>query len=340
MALFQNFRNNYYFGKAGQADLTPDDLPTNRWQLFLVTLRTRLGSMVRLNMAYALIWIPTIVVLFMAFNGFVNLLQNMDLGDGTSLAMRVADAGDTAAAAALIPMEDGAAILDGLLFSTLLWLFPCVAITGPVTAGVSKIMRNWARDEHAFVWSDFKDAVKENWKQGLLVSVITGAMPLLVYVGVTYYRAFSQTNMIMIVPEALVAIAGLMWALSVTYMYPLMVGYELRVKDLFRNAFLLGIARLPQSAGIRLLLCVPAVLGIGVYLLFPGTILYVVMVLFVYYALIGLCLSRFISASYCNGVFDRFINSRIPGVKVNRGLAEQDDDEDPEDEAGTGGSEA
>ena len=333
--MFKNFRNNYYFGKAGQADLTPDDLPTTRWQLFTVTLRTRLGSMIRLNIGYALIWIPTIVVLFLCFSGMVNLLQNVDLGDGTSLAMRAAEAGDTAAAAAFIPVDKGAGMLDSLIFTTLVWLLPCIAITGPVTAGISKIMRNWARDEHAFVWSDFKDAVKENWKQGLVVSVITGILPLAVYVCYNYYSNLSLTNGLMIVPQALVLIVGAMWAVSVTYMYPLMVCYELKLKGLFRNAFLLGIARLPQSVGVRLLLCVPAALAVGIYMLFPSTLIYVVMVIFLYYALIGLSLSRFISAAYCNAVFDRFINSRIEGVPVNRGMAAPDTD-DAEETADSG----
>ena len=57
-----------------------------------------------------------------------------------------------------------------------------------------------------------------------------------------------------------------------------------------------------------------------------------------YYILIGFALSRFITASYTNAVFDRFINSRMEGVQVNRGMRESENDEDeygesePEDE--------
>jgi hypothetical protein len=52
-----------------------------------------------------------------------------------------------------------------------------------------------------------------------------------------------------------------------------------------------------------------------------------------YYVIIGFGLSRFITASYTNAVFDRFINSRIEGAKVNQGLREaEDDDEETEEE--------
>ena len=40
----------------------------------------------------------------------------------------------------------------------------------------------------------------------------------------------------------------------------------------------------------------------------------------------------FVTASYTNGVFDKYINSRIEGAKVNRGLREADDDDDYEDD--------
>ena len=48
-----------------------------------------------------------------------------------------------------------------------------------------------------------------------------------------------------------------------------------------------------------------------------------------YYFLIGFALSRFITASYTNAVFDRFINPRIEGAKVNQGIHQpEEDDED------------
>ena len=50
-----------------------------------------------------------------------------------------------------------------------------------------------------------------------------------------------------------------------------------------------------------------------------------------YYFIIGHALSRFIGVSYVNGVFDKYINPRLEGVEVNRGLA-RDTDEDDEDE--------
>ena len=60
--------------------------------------------------------------------------------------------------------------------------------------------------------------------------------------------------------------------------------------------------------------------------------MYAVLFLGVWYVIIGFSLSRFITASYTNAVFDKYINSRMEGVKVNRGLRDPEDEDDGEDE--------
>ena len=45
-------------------------------------------------------------------------------------------------------------------------------LLSPFTCGLAYVTRNFAREEHAFVWSDFWDAVKNNWKPALLNGVI------------------------------------------------------------------------------------------------------------------------------------------------------------------------
>ena len=100
---------------------------------------------------------------------------------------------------------------------------------------------------------------------------------------------------------------------------------------IIKNSLLMAVGRLPQSVGIRLLLCVPVALGIALTFLLGS--LWVPLAIFAWYMLIGFTLSRFITASYTNAQFDKFINSRIEGAVVNRGLAEDgEDDYDEEDE--------
>jgi uncharacterized membrane protein YesL len=307
--LFNKLMNNFYYGKSGKGDFREQDLPKNRWQLFWEMLRVRFSALMRLNLMYMLCWLPAMIVLMM---GVLGLLTQMSSDEEMTV-------------------ETLRTLLSSMSFSTLLLLIPCITITGPFTAGITYVTRNWARDEHAFIWADFKDAVKDNWKQGLAVSFITGLVPFFAYVCWNFYGQMSQQSTFMVIPQVLVMMVAIIWALSVTYMYPLMVTYKLRFRDLMRNALLLSIARLPQSIGVRLLHCVPAVIAFVVALYQPT---YAIMGLFLYYMVLGFGLSRFITASYTNGVFDRYINSRIEGVQINRGMytGSDDDDDDDEDE--------
>ena len=243
------------------------------------------------------------------------------------------DGGEPLTEAEFLSVQTSAATeLTGGVLRLLLILFPCIAITGPFTAGLSYVTRNWARDEHAFIWTDFKDAVKANWKIPLLLSTITGILPVLIYEGWITYGRMANQNVIMVVPQMLVVMVGAIWALCITYMHPLTVTYDLKVKGVFRNGLLLGIARLPFSVGIRLLHCVPLLIAFIAVWFFGLDPLLGILLLCGYYMIIGFSLSRFITASYTNAVFDRFINPQIEGAKVNQGLREQEDFDDEDDE--------
>ena len=308
--MFGKMMNNFYYGKSGKGDFNKEDLPTNRWQLFWEMLRVRFSALIRLNLMYVVAWLPTMIVIMI---GAMSLLTGLTGEDGEMV-------------------ENVMELAQSILFSTLVLLIPCVTITGIVTPGVAYVTRNWSRDEHAFIWSDFKDAVKENWKQGLVLSLITSLVPLIVYTCWNFYGSLASTqSAVMIVPQVLVLMVGVIWYLALTYMHPLIVSYKLKLKDVLRNGVLLAIARLPMSVGIRLLHCVPMAIGVG--LAFFVSPMYCILGLFAYYLIIGFSLSRFVTASYTNAVFDRFINSKIEGAVVNRGLnTEADDDEDEDEE--------
>ena len=309
--MFSKWMNSFYYGKSGKGDYTPENLPTNRWQLFWEMLRVRLSALVRLNLMYVVPWLPTMIVLMIGALSFLTSLNNM------------VDSGEMIAVGEL---------LGGVVAPTLLLLVPCITITGPFTSGVCYVTRNWARDEHAFIWSDFKDAVKENWKQSIVISFITSLVPLMLYVCWNFYGSMANSNAFMVVPQVLTMMIGLMWCLGVTYFHPLIVSYKLRMRDVIRNGLLLAVARLPMSIGLRLLHALPMIIGV-VLMLFVSP-MYCMLGLFAYYLLIGFSLSRFVTASYTNAVFDKYINAKIEGAVVNRGLYVPDDDDDEDEESG------
>ena len=367
--MFGRMMNNYYYGKSGKQDFRKDDLPGTRMELFKQTLRTRIGSLIRLNLLYVLIWIPAMICIYKFCDLTYTTISNLNLysvsyeeyagwaqkneyevmsptafnekktdvalltrdydlytqvNPGTSREQFADLAGNT---------QSYWDLLNNTILYYLLWLIPCIAVTGPFTAGLSYVTRNWARDEHAFIWSDFKDAVKSNWKIPLVISTITGLMPVLAFEAWCFYGKMAESNVIMTFPQVLVPMVGAFWSICVTYMHPMTVTYDLKLKDVLLNSFKFGEFRLPFSVGIRLLHCVPVLIFVLAQILFGLDMMLALVLLGVYYCLIGFSLSRFITASYTNAVFDRFMNSRIEGAKVNQGLRKnEDEDEDDEGE--------
>lgn len=313
--------NSYYYGKSGKGDYTPDDLPKNRWQLFLEMLRTRMSGLCRMNLMYFVAWLPAMIAISLWVVSFGVALNN---------SFPVDEAGNIIEEVAANGVQSFWQTMNDMNFMTLLILIPCIAITGPFTAGLSYVTRNWARDEHAFPWADYKDAIKANWKQGLLVSTITGCVPFLVYICWRFYGDMAVENAVWVIPQMLILMLGILWSLAVTYMYPMMVTYQMNFRTIIRNSFILAVGRLPGSVGIRLLHCVPTVLFTVIFLLTLQP--WVLLLLFAYYLIFGFAFSRFITASFTNAVFDKYINSRIEGAQVNRGLSQEDDDDDDNDE--------
>ena len=131
----------------------------------------------------------------------------------------------------------------------------------------------------------------------------------------------------------LTLLAALMWMMSLIFTYPLMVSYHLKYGQLMRNTFLLTLGRLPQTVLFKLITLVPALIALAVAVLTPYY-MWAVIICFLYYMLFGFAFSRFVSASFTNAVFDKYINSKIEGVQVNRGLYtdDDDDDDDPDDD--------
>ena len=339
--MFGRMMNNYYYGKSGKGDFKKDDLPHNRRELFRDTFKTRLSGLCRINLLYMLIFLPAMIVMLYFGTSYVETMYSraqIDQYDYASYVDVYKEAGQEVAVTEeqYNELKNTAFDYDGfvksILYRMLIWLIPCIAITGPFTAGLSYVTRNWARDEHAFIWTDFKDAVKANWKQALILSVITSILPLAAYVGWEFYGQMTKNSVVMMIPQVMVVLIALIWSISITYMHPLVVTYELKTKDVIRNGLLMGIARLPMSVAIRLLHCVPAVIGgLLAYFWNPW---YGAMILFAWYALIGFALSRFITASYTNAVFDRFINSKIEGAKVDQGIYKNDDEDETDSTEG------
>ncbi len=290
----RDLMNNYFYGKQGKGDYTVADMPQNRLALFGEVLKVRWSGLFGVNLLYMVTWIPAIAWTFINVLALYNLLN--------------AEAG--------VSGDD----IIGLMNTWLMVMIPCIAITGPFNAGVTYVLRNWARDEHSFVFSDFKDALKANWKQALVISLIDGVMPFLVVTCWRFYSGMLSRSMIFILPAALTLLMGVTWTLASMLAYPMLITYELKTLNVIRNSVLMTVAKLPFALLIKLATLIVPALAYGLMALIPNIQMQVLMVVVLLYLTFMVAFNKLITVSYANWLFETYLNPRIEGARTNIGL--------------------
>jgi|LSQX01.2.fsa_nt_gb uncharacterized membrane protein YesL len=188
-----------------------------------------------------------------------------------------------------------------LITLNIIYFLTCIPIVtiGPATAGFTYVLRNFSREDHAWVTSDYFEHGFKNFKQAFIVSIIDF---ILLYLGWFSYNFYSQyAEGYLVYGKYIILIMGFIYLFMHFYIYQMMVTFKLSLKQIYKNAFIFAIARLPQNILILIL-----------------TIL--VSILFYYYVLIGVLLTPVIVLStvgfiinfYVYHVIKKYMLDKIP----------------------------
>lgn len=122
--------------------------------------------------------------------------------------------------------------------------------SGPLSAGLSYVFRCFTREQPVWVWSDGKDKVKENLKQGFGVMAIDFVVFILLPFAVTFYYNLSKVagmNLICTLIMYVLLLFALIYTMMHPYIYQIMITFDCKFKDLFKNALLFSLAKLPVN---------------------------------------------------------------------------------------------
>lgn len=296
-----NFFKRVYYGKGNKKDFTKDDLPANRWSLFWSMVRVNASRLFGANLLFVLFALP---LYFWVFELNLPALSNLY------------DAGASA--------EEIGNLVVQMVYGTA----PCVFLLSFGFCGLTYLSTKMAKDQNVWVWSDFWHAIKVNWKQTMLLGLLNALIVILAYVAITFYGTFAGDTALAVIPQVLVWVGVVLWIFVNLYAWPMMVSYELPFGKMLKNCLILAIGRLPQTVLMALLAAVlPA-------LWFVAIDLWVYIITYVLYIFIGFAFVSLAIVSITNAIFDRDINVRIEGAKINQGLriayedevTEEDDD--------------
>ncbi len=217
---------------------------------FWEVLGRKSGKLLKTNLLYSLALLPTFL-LIMVLTGLVTspvLSADSVRGFIRNIAELNASAMETTPAELEIRLCVTLDVVGRLVLS---YLFTILWGMGPVTAGVTYVWRNFSREEHAWIFSDFKDALKENWKQSLAVFGIDAVFLILCCLAI---RVYSGLPGIMGMLQYVIWILIFLDTLMHFYLYPMMVTYRLSLKNLYKNSFLFAIGKLPSNLLVLIIL--------------------------------------------------------------------------------------
>ena len=230
-------------------------------------LMRKFWSFVKLNLLYAICILPLAVLSFFL----------LELYGGAKEVFE----------AIAVSIKEGKLILIPVL-PFLPWIF-----TGPLTAGLTYVLRCYSRQEHAFIASDFFEYTRKNFKQGTIVGFIQTATVYLFLTALLFYIKFLP--IVFVVPVALFI---LLLLLSMSYyIFPIMITFDMKIGDIYRNSLIFSMAKF-----LRNILITIVVYGVNIILAWYISVIWLVLV-----ALILLALSGFTTTYYAWGVIEKYM---------------------------------
>jgi len=229
-------------------------------------------KLMKLNLLYLIVNIPTFVIMFFVAGIVSSVFVN-------SVSPLIAQFSGTTLENAMASSEymKNIALVDMISRIYVTLLFTVLWGMGPVTCGFTYVLRNYSREEHAWLFSDFLQHTKSNFKQSFIVFIIDVAVFILFVFAFNFYG--TQSNALYAFKYVIICLA-FVYTLAHFYLYPLMVTFDLSLKDLYRNSFLFALAKLPRNLlTLVLVLCVH--MGIPFMSIYSGGAFAIYLLIFV-----------------------------------------------------------
>ncbi len=191
-----------------------DAPPKPRFFIFFEVLKRKFWHLLRVNLMFALFNIPALLIAFVVASVYLQKLQ-FDGGIG-DFYLR-------------------------FFLAALMTLLPVITL-GPVQAGFTYILRNYSREEHSFIWWDFKETFIKNFKQGMAITAIDIVVMYVLGIAINFYT--SQNGLISTAATSFVVLSLVIFSIMHLYIYPMLVTVKLSVKDIYKNAFIFSILKL------------------------------------------------------------------------------------------------
>ncbi len=301
-------------GKEKSEEYARSTLPTNRWQLFWDIFKGNFGKIVKVNLLTLIFFIPLLAIILLGGVYADSVGQIYPFGSSLGIGYP--------ATPSMLGISERLALQSDFIMGIGILITSFIAAVG--LAGGMYVIRNMVWTEGIFVANDFWRGVKLNYKNALQTalffcvvfvftqSVINISEFTLVVGGI------SKMQKVMLTISQITSYILLALAIMMSFwMIALGVNYKMGFFLLLKNSFLMSIGTFPQTIFFGALALLPVLL----FLIGWNFLTMVAVILFI---LFGLAYALLVWLDFAQWVFDRYINPKIQGAKVGRGIYNKD----------------
>ncbi|NLZ55972.1 MAG: YesL family protein [Clostridiaceae bacterium] len=294
----------YHYAKEGPG-VDPNEPPKGPIATFFVVLGRKFWKIITINLMYIIGNLPMLVVSFFAtgllFIGWLfpsfspELIRQMLSFPEESMQGMNPEELEQVMATLFLYLN----VVISFTLTGMGWI-----VVGPSQAGLTYIMRNYAREEHAFLWMDFRDTFKANWKQSTVHSLLSLLMVFLIMFSSYFYRFHMSEGTFAFILQGMLLVVALIATFMQLYAYQMMITIDLPMRGVWKNSLLFSIFRLPFNLIIVILeLVILAVIPMLLLLyLQPGPL-----IVFFYYLFFAFGINLLMVNTFTNRQIMRFI---------------------------------
>ncbi|MEE0420657.1 MAG: DUF624 domain-containing protein [Lachnospiraceae bacterium] len=174
---------------------------------------------------------------------------------------------------------------------------PIVTIGASVTA-MNYVTMKMARNEESYIVKSFFKSFRENFKQATIIWLILLVAGLLLGMDFRIVQQVESTGLLKVVTYGLYMVA-LIYAMVLSYIFPLLAKFDNTIKNTFKNAMLMSIRHLPFTIVILLVGFAPAIATLTI----PIVLAYGLIV----WIMVGFSLIAFLNSLMFVRIFDHYI---------------------------------
>ena len=215
----------------GVKERDPDQ---SKVMIFFELLRRKLFSLCKVNIWSLITAIPTFIITFLVLGLFSSQIVD-------SIALVISE--NTNAST-----NDSTAhifIVDMLLRFVFSFVFALFFGQGPTSAGITYILKSYAKEEHAWFLSGWWQNTKLNFICTILVYSIDLTVVWIIINAINFYM--NRSGALSIVAMLIMAVMMIIYMMMHFYIYPLIISFNDSIFTVFIKAFILSIQNAPQN---------------------------------------------------------------------------------------------